>query len=375
MKYIWLGLASICLAAQYSLKDLEFLENEKNYAEFFRHAGDIRPTERGELWQTMVKTMAHSFLLKNISLDLYRKSEYETISALGHWPTLRGDLKFQQLRAKFGRGHFSRCLVKAKRKNECLEQLHFYFNQGAKLPEESLAYLELLKNLPAPLPHSPFSYVKSLLKDPKQAEYCNRPLVKWAVFQRMTKLRYSTLSTLKVWAKEHIGPACFENLAYVLKKDIRSPHFARALLAFDLLYVGSHLSVLDKDVFLTRHYLEKTKKGERLNLAWNTLKTMSKDFERRKGVLDEFKKFPHLPDQLFGTPPSSKKNIFIDHLARHFPEYLDLYSTTCLLYIRGKSSFPNGNPTMHCHRLMEEATEKNWISSQKLSSYQKAKIH
>ncbi|MCY4644610.1 MAG: hypothetical protein OXB88_08330 [Bacteriovoracales bacterium] len=384
MKYFFFGLVGTCLAAQYSLKDLEFLENEKNYGEFFQHAQDIRPTERGQLWQDMVKTMAHSFLQKNLSLGLYRQHEYKTISLLSTWPTLRGDLEFQQLRAKFGQAYFSGCFEKALEKNskkndkdkndECLEHLHVYFNQGAKLPEESLAYLNLLKNRPRPLPHSTFTYVKSLLKDPKQAEYCHRPLVKSALFERLLKMRSLSLSNLKIWIKQHIDSSCFKNLATSLKKDLRSTNFTDAVFAFDLLYAGSHLSSIEKDVFLMRHYLEKTKKGARLNLAWNTLKSLSRDFERRKRVLEELKTLDPLPDQLFGEPPSSKKNVFIDHLVHHFPEYLNHYSKTCLLYLEGKKSFPNGNPTIHCHRFMEEASGKNWISSQKLISYQKAKI-
>jgi uncharacterized protein YcaQ len=44
-------------AAAYSMVDLEALEKEQSFGEFFAHALDIRPSERNDYWKTMVQNM------------------------------------------------------------------------------------------------------------------------------------------------------------------------------------------------------------------------------------------------------------------------------------------------------------------------------
>ena len=368
----------LCLSlqafAQYSLKDLEFLENERNYGEFFQHAQDIRPVERGEAWQNMLKTMSRSYLLKYLTLNIYRQEDYQVLLKLSSWPTLQRDLKFQELRAQFGQGYFTQCFRQGPSKNQCLQQLSFYFNQGMKLPQESLAYLQLLGKQRPPFAYRSFPYIKSILKDPLKAQHCSHPLVREGLFQELIKIQYPHFHALKTWAQDKIGPSCLDRLAQELRLDLWSADFSRALLAFDLLYVRKKISPRDQDFFLIRNYLHSSRKGEHLNLSWNTLKALARDFERRKKVLNQLKTLDPLPDHLFGLGPSQKKNTLIHHLAKNFPEYLGHYSHTCLRYLQGQGSFPNGNPTIYCRQIMEEAQAKNWIDRQRLSLYQKVKI-
>ena len=368
----------LCLSlqafAQYSLKDLEFLENERNYGEFFQHAQDIRPVERGKAWQEMVQTMSRSYLHKYLALNIYRKEDHQVLLELNSWPVLQRDLKFQQLRAKFGKGYFTQCFHQGPSKNQCLKQLYFYFNQGMKLPEESFAYLQLLEEQRPPLTYRSYPYIKSILTDPLKAKHCSHPLLKTALFKELIKIQYPNFHTLKTWAKDKIGHSCLHNLSQELRKNLWSGDFSQALLAFDLLYVGKKISPADQDFFLIRSFLHSDRKGEHLNLSWNTLKNLAKDFERRKKVLNQLKTLDPLPDHLFGLNSSLKKNTLIHHFAKNFPEYLDHYSHTCLRYLQGQGSFPNGNPTVYCRQIMEETQAKNWIDQQRLSLYQKVKI-
>ena len=374
MRVFLLGWPLLYCMAQYSMKDLEFLENERNYAEFFQHAQDIRPVERGQFWQDMVKTMSHSYLRKHLALDIYRKENYQVILKLSAWPLLQKDLEFQQLRAQFGQGYFAQCFRYSSLSNQCLKQLHFYFNQGLKLPQESLNYLQLLAKQKPPLIYRPYTYIKSILQDPLKAKYCPHPPVKSALLQELGRIQYPNFLALQIWVQNKISSPCLNNLAKVLKPDLHSGDFSSALLAFDLLYIGQKISLDDQDFFLIRNYLHSTQKGERLNLAWNTLKALARDFNRREKVLKQLKTLDPLPDHLFGIPSSREKNILIHHLAKHFPEYLDHYSRTCLQYLQGQRTFPNGNPTIYCHQIMKETQAKNWIGLHQLSTYQKVKI-
>ena len=377
MKYLLLAMLSSLCAAQYSLEDLGFLENERNYGEFFRHAQDIRPTHRGEHWQKMVKTMGHSYLQKYLSLELYPKEAYQIILELSSWPILYRDLKFQKFRAQFGKGYFTQCFQKTAEEQieaQCINNMRRYFDQGSKLPQESLDILELLKRQKLTFSKHAFAYIRPILNDSNHGKHCAHPTVKSTLLQKLNRIRYTNFSTLKNWAKKHISPLCLKYLAKGLKSYLYSPNFSNATVAFDLLYVSNKISQSERDFFLTRNYLQRFQKGDRLNLSWNTLKDLAKNFERRQKVLDHLKELDPLPDRLFGAKPTPGKNILIDHLANHFPEYLDAYSQNCLNYLQGAKAFPNGNPTIHCRQIMEEAKGKGWIPPRKLSLYQEAKI-
>ncbi|MFP5459502.1 MAG: hypothetical protein ACLGG7_12270, partial [Bacteriovoracia bacterium] len=59
---LWLSMVATCAAQGYTMGDLEALEKERSYSEFFSHALDIRPSERTEYWKTMVQNMGESYL-------------------------------------------------------------------------------------------------------------------------------------------------------------------------------------------------------------------------------------------------------------------------------------------------------------------------
>ena len=50
----------------YTIEDLKVLHAEKSYAEYIKHALDIRPVQRDEKWKSMTKEMSYG-LLENLS--------------------------------------------------------------------------------------------------------------------------------------------------------------------------------------------------------------------------------------------------------------------------------------------------------------------
>ena len=365
---IFLTLLAFKCLAQYSLKDLAFLASERNYQEFFQHIGDIRPVKRGKDWQKILIEMAQSYTRKQLALKLYTPDAYKTIFELSKWPILYNDQTFQKLRGEFGEGTFTRCLTQIPNSShqQCLEQMHLYFDRGQKLPQQALKFLALL---PQNSPES-FLYIKHLIKN--HPSYCAHPLVKKTLLKKLVAMELPRYYKLKSWVKDHLHPDCTDNAG--LSRELLSQNFLLATAAFDLLYIQDKLSPANRDFFLTRYYLESNQPGERLNLSWNTLTSLSKNFRRRKKVLDRLKNLDPLPDKLFALKPSLDKTTFMDHLNTNFPEYLDLYSKSCLHYLRGRGPFPNGNPTIHCRQIMNESKGKSWITSRNLKHYYQVKL-
>ena len=370
---LWIFLSLQCVA-QYSLVDLRFLADERSYEEFFRHAQDVRPAQRGEAWQKMVQSMGQAYLQKHLSLEIYPKRAYEVVGQISSWPILYRDDEFQKLRGQFGQKYFAQCLEDGP-SSPCLKEASLFYGRGRKTPRESLAMVELLHELvPHLAPTHAFTYAKTLLSKKGRGQHCRTPIIQLALMDELTRTGPFKLSALKAWKKEHLSATCLEHMAEGLKRELRARNFTRAAQAFDLLYVSDLLTPREKNFFLTRTYLQKIEKGERLNLAWNSLDALAENFSLRQSVLARLKTLDPLPDQLFGLRPSRRKDVLMRHLTQNFPEYMDLYSENCLNYLRGKGKFPDGNPTVHCRQIMEEAPGKNWVNSQKLAKYREIKI-
>ena len=90
-------------------------------------------------------------------------------------------------------------------------------------------------------------------------------------------------------------------------------------------------------------FLNGLKPGETLNLAWNSLKELSENFEKKESVLNELKKFDPLPDNFLQKDKLSKQ-VFLRHLDKNFPEFIDYYTSTCQSYYQGTKHYPMAIP-------------------------------
>ena len=88
--------------------------------------------------------------------------------------------------------------------------------------------------------------------------------------------------------------------------------------------------------------------GELFEKSWKKLSEIGKDFRLRDKLIADFKKMDPLPGQIFKYSNEKRSLVIIKALLINFPEYIDLYSKTCLQYFEGTQNFPNGNPTIEC---------------------------
>ena len=78
--------------ALYSLKDLQILESENNYKEFFQHALDLRPSLRTKEWQALVDSMANSFSKQVLKKNIIEDKEFSMLSEILTYPGQRTNL-------------------------------------------------------------------------------------------------------------------------------------------------------------------------------------------------------------------------------------------------------------------------------------------
>jgi len=69
----------------YTLTDLEALEKELSYSEFFTHAMDLRPSERTDYWKKMVENMGESYLKSRLSKTRLEQTDFRQMETLMGW--------------------------------------------------------------------------------------------------------------------------------------------------------------------------------------------------------------------------------------------------------------------------------------------------
>src|SRR5687768_6796812 len=83
--------------AGYTLADLEVLSREGSHAEFFAHALDVRPSERGAAWKEMVSKMGGVYS-KELRDKGMARDDFKRMEELYRWPALKTDEVFRARR-------------------------------------------------------------------------------------------------------------------------------------------------------------------------------------------------------------------------------------------------------------------------------------
>ncbi len=174
IKHLFLSLLlsfwSLSLYSQqiYSKADLEILEEQKNYEEFFLHARDILPQSRDFGWEEMVLRMGTSYIKNRLSENQANATAFNFIESIYEWPTLKKDIDFNRLRVQFGINYFQNC------KEKCLKDYTTFFTKNPD-GELGLTLGKLLvtldpKQLPTPLFRPNFVRMRPLkVKSPKNS--------------------------------------------------------------------------------------------------------------------------------------------------------------------------------------------------------------
>lgn len=354
---IFLSVQGFCFGASYTLADLEVLTQEGNFDEFFDHALDVRPSERQDAWKGMLAKMADGYGRQILSKTDITKAQFRKIEALFTWPALKADDVFKLHRQDIGLKYLKGCL---KTSDPCWGEVKSFWEADQKDADVAFKMAEMTlpfddKSVPT------WTYLDVAVKSPLSEFYCKKEFVLEAIWNKLEidYVRLGTTGDLLKKIDQTVHPDCLISLNQWTNRKLQKPDKTMDReLAYQILNAQGKVNSQLTDFFYTVYLLENPSKGELFNYAWNRLHDLSKNVSRRDEVLRKLKNLDPLPDEVFASMDEAKKRTVLSHFKNNFPEYLYFYANQCLLYYGGKTSFPNGNPTMKCQDLMgaKEAT-------------------
>ncbi len=367
-------------ASSYNLKDLEVLEREKNFEEFLSHVNDIRPSERDKHWREMLQSMAMGLIDYKIKTKDFTPASFKQIEQIGRSSALSKDEFFQLKRSIYVKKYLTECFKKtdltvevdkkSKEVSSCESDLNSFWYFSKKDPDTGLDLAAILETAGSTLSRWPF--FSPAVKDSIAQFYCRKAPVQTAVFKKIYDESFSADfdGNYKTLLERLISDKCFDELAIPLKNTLSSINNSGLdkEMAMNLLEAKGKLTTEEKDLYAVLYLLDGPVVGDKMNIAWKKVEGLSESFGRRDKLLSEIKKLPVIPDKIFKDPNLPRHKAIINLFARHFPEYLDYYGSTCVKFLSNKSTeLLNVNSSVHCHEFLKAAnTDREQISGQNL---------
>ena len=357
---------SVCNAAtsiQYSMQDLKVLATEKNAEEFLNHALDIVPSQRNQEWNTLTTQMAVFYLEDRLQRKSYLKTDFLFVEKICQWPVLNKNELLIIKRNKYGTSFLQHCFESGR--EDCLKSLDNFWNNTPKQFSNAGLGVTLAELIQTYHPETDiWPYCKETVTGQVASIYCQKKAIKTALIKEAIKLidqndKDNLASQLLTLANKD----CWQSLQQELQESLQGNSRSKQDYAFSILRPLELLSQRDRDLYLTRFILEGPSVGDTFNEAWNTIKELGQDYKRRSTLLSSLKKLDPLPGTIFGSSDPKKRSVIMDLLHKNIPEYLDYYAKTCLGYLEGKQSFPNGNPTLECRELFKIAKGTKWVET------------
>lgn len=366
--FFGLFLGSHSAQGAYTLADLEVLSNEGSYEEFFKHALDIRPSERQDAWKAMVAKMADAFTRGVLKNNQVTKVHFQKTEGLSQWPSLKTDDVFKLRRQEIGVRYFKECLKGAN----CWNELKQFWENGQNDPELAMKLAELVIQYPNS-PLTAWSFLDVALKSPLSEFYCKKEFVMNAIWGKleMDYIRLGPKGDLLNKIDQTLHPDCLPSLNLAAKAKLEKPEkLGERELAYQILKAQGKVDTGVTDFFYTVYLLEQPSQGELFNYSWNRLKELGASATRREVVLGKLKKLDPLPDDLFSSLDVMKKRAILNQFKSNFPEYMNFYAKQCIEFYGGKGSFPSGNPTIHCQDIMNSELAVEFIEADLIQKYQ-----
>jgi len=338
-------------ALSYNISDLEALERDKSYQEFFDHANDIRPSQRDKHWQSMVTSMGTG-LVQNLSTKQeYKLKNYTLLEKISSWPSLLKNEFYNKLRTEYLVEFLENCYLSLTKINcsELIKSSWKYTPEKNKFLDFGIKLAQVISR------HRPKESVWMYIKKPIKTElahfYCKKGEIKKAIFKNIkATLQNKRDKNLNVslLIDNMMSKDCWAQVAHELKGLLYRPGHVSAQIAYDILSAKNSLTRKEKDTYLVHFILKGPIVGETFNNAWHVLSELGQNYSRRRPIIDTLKQFDPLPDNVFTQYDSKKKKLLTQLLNNNLPEYIDHYSKTCINYLKGNGHFPNGNPTVSC---------------------------
>jgi len=364
--------ASLLADSSYTLKDLEALEREKSYSEFFKHASDIRPSERNDYWKEMVANMAEGYLKSLKSKLILKREDFKATQELALWPALAENEFFKIHRADLSLKWFEQCLNDdASPESPCWSDLTDFWQTPKAFVDLVPKLLRLLKpylqsSLPDPLnpKHrarmvvSEYFIISPILFSEIAELQCQKPELQEILW---TKLKTEWMSELNTHGlNKLLNSIALKDCWKKLIPKAQS-YLARGGMNDDTNLGHEFLRTLDAlnsptlEFYSLNYLLGYPVKGEAFNKSWVAIQKLSKSVAKREALMQQIKSWERLPGDVFTQNDETKKRAILRHLSLNFPDYIDYYAHTCLNFYTGNKSYPQGNPALHCKEFFATA--------------------
>ena len=361
----------------YNIQDLEVLEQEKSFKEFFSHAKDVRPSKRNKAWKEMVHSMAMQYLdsLK-LSQGNIGSLNKEFILDISKWAHLSDDEFFIKKRDTIIIQYFAYCFQKEEF-NSCFNEATNFYKKYKIHDEFGFRLLEAINKISfkeqstidylVQAKQSFWPFLAKLVKKPISEFYCAQSPLKEAIEQKLITEIYHN-SDYKIL--DHFHPDCWKVLKKTFIKTVftHTDAYTRKKV-YKIIENNVRLSQIDTQTYTMLQMLSGIKlDSTEVMLFWDRLKQLSRNYELREKVNTRLKAILPLPGNVFeGTTKQQK--IIIKAISNYFPEYIDYYSSTCLDHLSGDKDTDGGNPATKCHELFKLSKQLGFIPKSKTIRY------
>lgn len=357
----------------YTLADLEILEKERAYPEFFKHAFDIRPSERSEYWKKMMENMGEGHLRALTQKTRLDHSDFVLMERLMGHSVLAQFEFFRQRRQEVALKWFQQCFKEdATASSPCWQDLLSFWEKDRQ--EIDLAPRLLMTvgpYLPTSKPDDQDSRQRAraeiseifilapMLKDSVAGSQCQKPEIRQVVWTEARRLWGTTLREQDYQAglNSLAHASCWQSISQWARTLLMNGASIEELnMTYQLLTHLGTITPQERDIYLVSYALGTPARGDLFNLAWNRIQELGQRPTERDLVLARLKSWRPLPGHIFGDLDLAKRRAIGRHMKQNFPEYLDYYARTCIDFYGGKQRFPDGNPALSCREMFDLAT-------------------
>ncbi len=364
---------------RYQVRDLEVLESEKSYREFFQHAKDVLPSKRNKAWKQMVQSMAMEFLntLKLSNGNISPKN-YKSILEISKWATLKNDEFFIKNRDITLIQYYKYCFNSSEYQT-CYNKAYDFFKKYNTHTEFGYTLIKAVSNrIKTETAENDFQinyqlklwpFIATLIKSPISEFYCAQSPLKETIEQ---KILQQTYNNTKFSVLHHLHPDCWK----VIKKGFITTLFQHTdaysrKKVFHALKGTVRLSSNDTYLYTVLQMLSGINLTPEETLEyWDRMQKLSKNYKLREKIFAKLKTYIPLPGNTFIGATKQQKHIS-RALSRYFPEYIDFYATTCIQHFSGEKNTYGGNPATHCHDLFKLSKSLNLLPKAKVYQYTK----
>lgn len=384
---VYHSLTILNAANLYTLKDLQVLEQEKNFEEFLMHVNDIRPSERQKLWKDMYQSMAMELVDYKIRTKDFSMLAYRQIEDIGRSSALFNDEFFQLKRSIYAKAFFSECYNQASEKKDiqkiagiktCDSELNSFWYFSKKDADVGLEFAKLIERHPSTLNTWPF--YQRAINDTIAPLYCEKPDIQRAIINKLTQESFDAEfdGNYKTLIKRLVPEKCFGKIIPSLRLGLQSTvtNGLEKEMAMNLLSASGKLTKEEEDLYAVLYMLDGPVVGDKMNLAWKKIEDLSTQYTKRVKILAQIKSLPLIPDKIFKDASLPRNKAIINLFAKNFPEYLNFYGESCVKYLENKSEF-SGNiaSSLQCNEFLKTASDlkksenTEWVNDSVQRSY------